>query len=121
MGGSNELDSCHRLLLFPLDDFGFKGLASYHFVDDTVTRSDGRNDLAAYISYEHERVAQWPPLDNGTPVPSRVWFSNTSFDSTTRTFRGTIDWEGTYNTTWQGDISWRYAQLWNYTWNMEHL
>ena len=86
------------------------GLASYHFVNDTGTRTDGGNALAAYISYEHEQVAQWPPLDNGTPVPSRVWFSNTSFDATTRTFRGTIDWEGTYHTTWQGDRSWRYAQ-----------
>jgi hypothetical protein len=105
------------------------GLASYHFVLDehattpstsattmtvttegqgvTTTTRAGHRFLAAYISYEHEHVAQWPPLDNGSPVPSRIWFTNTSFDATTRTFRGTIDWEGTQHTTWQGDRSWR--------------
>ena len=92
------------------------GLASYHFVSDNaaadtedVSSNRTAGELAAYISYEHEQVAMWPPLDNGTPVPSRVWFANTSFDASTSTFRGTIDWAGTHHTSWQGDRSWRYV------------
>jgi hypothetical protein len=76
------------------------GMASYHFMSDEST--------GAYISYEHERTAMWPPLDNGMPVPARMWFRETSFDAERRIFRGTIDWFETHGTTWQGNRSWRY-------------
>ena len=75
------------------------GLASYHFLAD--------ENAGVYISYEHERTAQWPPLDNGMPVPSKIWFTDITFERETRTFRGKIDWEGIHNTTWQGSRWWR--------------
>lgn len=77
------------------------GLASYHFME---TIEDG-----AYISYEHERTSIWPPLDNGNPIPSKIWFTEISFDAETRIFSGKIDWEGTHRTTWQGCRCWRYV------------
>jgi hypothetical protein len=76
------------------------GMASYHFMPD--------ENAGAYISYEHERTAMWPPLDNGMPVPTRMWFREISVDAERRIFRGTIDWIGTHGTTWQGNRSWRY-------------
>jgi len=65
------------------------GLASYHFllptttttevyVDNTEDDDDSQQETStttitttnyqAYISYEHPRTAQWPPLDNGRYV-----------------------------------------------------
>mmetsp|Transcript_27354 Transcript_27354/g.41191 ORF Transcript_27354/g.41191 Transcript_27354/m.41191 type:complete len:623 (-) Transcript_27354:78-1946(-) len=79
------------------------GLASYHFVSPT-----GEGEEGAYISYEHERCSAWPPLDNGSPVPYRVPFSNHSYDSETRTFRGKICWMELCGTTWQGNSEWDY-------------
>jgi hypothetical protein len=76
------------------------GMASYHFMSD--------ESAGAYISYEHERTAVWPPLDNGMPVPARMWFREISFDAERRIFRGTIDWFGTHGTTWQGNRLWKY-------------
>jgi hypothetical protein len=73
------------------------GLASYHFTDEGN----------AYISYEHERTSVWPNLDNGQPIPSRISFTDTSFDEERRTFRGVIDWEGTHHTTWSSSRWWR--------------
>jgi hypothetical protein len=78
------------------------GMASYHFM------SDESAGAGAYISYEHERTAVWPPLDNGMPVPARMWFREISFDAERRIFRGTIDWFGTHGTTWQGNRLWKY-------------
>jgi hypothetical protein len=75
------------------------GLASYHFLS-----SENR----AYISYEHPLCAQWPPLDDGTPVPSQVYYKNIAFDETEHVFRGTIEWQEEYGTTWQGCSKWNY-------------
>ena len=74
------------------------GLASYHFVSASE----------AYISYEHPLCAQWPPLDDGTPVPARVLFRNVVFDETEHVFRGTIEWERDHGVSWQGCIRWIY-------------
>lgn len=79
------------------------GLASYHFISP-----DGENEDGAYISYESVRCSDWPPLDDGSPVPSRVPFTNRSYDPETRTFRGTISWFETYGTCWQGNALWLY-------------
>ncbi|KAG7342110.1 hypothetical protein IV203_007202 [Nitzschia inconspicua] len=74
------------------------GLASYHFNEDGT----------AYISYDHERTSVWPNLDNGEPIPPTISFLNTCFDEESRTFRGTIDWEGTHGSTWTSSRRWRY-------------
>lgn len=78
---------------------GFKvGLASYHF----------QTNEEAYISYEHPDTSQWPPLDDGSPVPPRVFFRNTTWDANERIFRGDICWKDDFNTTWQGFQKWKY-------------
>jgi len=74
------------------------GLASYHFLEDET----------AYISYEHSDCGRWPPLDDGTIVPSRVPFRETHFDAETRLFRGKIKWNEDYATSWQGCSEWMY-------------
>lgn len=79
------------------------GLASYHFISP-----DGEGVDGAYISYENPACSNWPPLANGSPVPSRVPFVDTSFDDNSRTFRGTIPWMNRYQTTWSGCTSWHY-------------
>jgi hypothetical protein len=75
------------------------GFASYHF-----DRSSGQ----VYISYEHDDCCYWPPLDDGSPVPSRVPFINTSYDATLRVFRGEIAWKHMYHTSWNGSEAWNY-------------
>ena len=74
------------------------GLASYHFFDDGST----------YISYEHPDCGHWAPLDDGTPVPSRVQFREQSFDAHGRIFRGKIKWQEEFGTSWQGCTEWIY-------------
>lgn len=75
------------------------GLASYHFVSP---------ERGGYISYEHPFCSRWPPLDDGSPVPSQVYFQNTSFHEAERVFCGTIEWQEQYGTTWQGCRKWIY-------------
>ena len=74
------------------------GLASYHFEENE-----------SYISYEHPLCGQWPRLDDGSPIPSRVLFRETTFDPTERVFRGSICWQDDYQTTWQGCRKWIYS------------
>jgi hypothetical protein len=91
------------------------GLASYHFVsaggNTSTTGAEEGNDNDAqpnvYISYEHSDTAQWPALDNGRPLPSRVRFRNISFPDP-HTFRGEIRWQDDYGTPWQGQARWEY-------------
>ena len=75
------------------------GFASYHFDSSTGQ---------VYISYEHDDCCYWPALDDGSPVPSRVPFVNTSYNADTRTFRGHIAWRQMYQTTWNGSEEWQY-------------
>ena len=82
---------------------GFKvGMASYHFI-----RNEGEDTGGAYISYEHPSTSHWPPLDNGQPIPSKVWFHHVTFPTPT-TFRGHILWQQDFGTSWQGMIRWEY-------------
>lgn len=77
------------------------GLASYQFISP--------QEEGAFISYENPLCARWPPLDDGTPVPSQVYFKNISFNESERVFRGTIEWQQEYGTTWQGCSKWMYT------------
>lgn len=79
------------------------GVASYHFISP-----DGVGEKGVYISYEHVRCSDWPPLDDGSLVPARVPFVNISYNTESRTFRGTIPWLEAYGTCWQGNSSWIY-------------
>ena len=73
------------------------GMASYHFEEEGQV----------YISYEHPVTSYWPPLDNGNPIPSRVYFQDVSFPDP-HTFRGEIRWQDDHGTTWQGMKRWVY-------------
>jgi hypothetical protein len=62
---------------------GKPGVASYHF--------DSPTDC--YISYEHA-PAQWT-LDDGSHPPAKKSFVNPTYDASTRTFTGCIEWQTT--------------------------
>jgi RING-type zinc-finger len=107
------------------------GLASYHFCQiENPTQEQHPN--YAYISYESEACQQWPPLDDGSPIPSRVPFRNIVIDQVVKNlstvslegtnvnttvevtfvvFRGTIEWLQDYGTTWQGNQRWEYEMI----------
>lgn len=82
------------------------GLASYHFISE-----DGEGIEGAYISYESPECSVWPTLDDGSPVPYRVPFTNIRWDVATRTFTGTIEWQSTYGCGWQGNDLWTYEMV----------
>ncbi|CAB9514460.1 expressed unknown protein [Seminavis robusta] len=110
------------------------GLASYHFTatsqkEENGSHNNGQQQHHAYISYENEKCYQWPPLDDGSPIPAQVYFHNIAFEQVqqpTRTapgsednsgtaesithvvFRGTIEWLHDYGTTWQNHKRWEY-------------
>lgn len=71
-------------------------------------RQQQPHEMRAYISYEHPDCAAWPPLDNGAPVPARVYFRDVRYDAAARRFQGVIDWEGEYGTSWNGAARWQY-------------
>ena len=79
------------------------GMASYHFLEP-----DSNGNFQAYISYESPRTEAWPSLDNGEPVPSRVPFRNIQWEPESRTFKGEIQWEQDYGTTWMRESLWQY-------------
>lgn len=84
---------CQQLLI---------GLASYHFVKKPNSDGIGRdNSAVAYISHDHKLACVWPPLDNGRPMPSRVFFRNINCPDD-HTFRGSICWYDDFQTTWNG-------------------
>mmetsp|Transcript_14030 Transcript_14030/g.28307 ORF Transcript_14030/g.28307 Transcript_14030/m.28307 type:complete len:692 (+) Transcript_14030:130-2205(+) len=82
------------------------GLASYHFVPP----ADGEEIGSVYISYENPSTSEWPPLDNGQPIPAKVYFHNVSFPNA-RNFRGHILWQEDFGTPWQGMIRWEYEMI----------
>ena len=55
-------------------------------------------------------TSDWPPLDNGQPIPAKVYFHNISFPTPT-TFRGHILWQEDYGTPWKGMIRWEYEMV----------
>ena len=71
--------------------------ASYHF--------DSSRDM--YICYQHrDAITNWPALDDGQPIPSRMPFTQVEIEGTT--FHGVIDWYGRFQTTWQKCKRWKY-------------
>eukprot|EP00928_Gymnodinium_smaydae_P086190 TRINITY_DN7007_c0_g1_i6.p1 TRINITY_DN7007_c0_g1~~TRINITY_DN7007_c0_g1_i6.p1 ORF type:complete len:275 (-),score=42.33 TRINITY_DN7007_c0_g1_i6:118-942(-) len=73
------------------------GLASFHFL----------TEKEAYISYESSTCSTWC-LDDGSNLPARKYFQDTSFDVNTNTFRGVIDWAPT---SFCGDSRWEYEMV----------
>lgn len=58
----------------------------------------------SYIHYSH-RVA-WR-LDNGDRPPARKYFTNASYNASTRTFRGAVEWAEGFG----GDARWEYEMV----------
>jgi hypothetical protein len=74
------------------------GRASYHFVSP---------ERGAYISYEHPSCQDMPPFDDGSPLPTRVDFHDIDWNPHERKFRGTIEWERDFGTSWNDNIRWK--------------
>ena len=74
------------------------GSASYHFLSP---------ERGAYISYEHPACRELPPLDDGTPLPTRVSFHNIDWNEQERKFVGNIEWEQDFGTSWNDNIRWK--------------
>lgn len=72
-----------------------EGIASYHFeTPDTC-----------YISYDNA-PPDWT-LDDGNAPPAQKAFIDPTYDSESRTFRGTIEWEVSFG----GDAKWEYEMV----------
>ena len=82
---------------------GARGMASYHFVD--------ADDC--YISYE-AAPDDWR-LDDGSPPPERKRFEAPTYDASTRTFHGTIDWS---DNLFHGDARWEYTMVFSESFNI---
>eukprot|EP00747_Dinoflagellata_sp_TGD_P210304 gnl/TRDRNA2_/TRDRNA2_83595_c0_seq1.p1 gnl/TRDRNA2_/TRDRNA2_83595_c0~~gnl/TRDRNA2_/TRDRNA2_83595_c0_seq1.p1 ORF type:complete len:397 (-),score=57.65 gnl/TRDRNA2_/TRDRNA2_83595_c0_seq1:49-1218(-) len=72
-----------------------EGIASYHFESETD----------CYISYSQ---ATWR-LDDGSPPPQKKAFTDISYDSASRVFRGTVRWD--QSATFNGASRWEYEML----------
>jgi Zinc finger, C3HC4 type (RING finger) len=59
------------------------GSSSYHFLSPTN----------CFISYRHPACRDLPPLDDGSPLPTRVDFHNVEYDEEERRLTATIEWE----------------------------
>jgi len=73
------------------------GMASYHFV----------NEEKAYVSFAHELCSMWR-LDDGSPMPSKKFFEEVSYDRQQRIFRGVVDWKPT---SFCGDQRWEHEMV----------
>jgi len=73
------------------------GSASYHFVSPTES----------YVSYRHPACRDLPPMDDGSPLPTRVNFHNVAWDPETRKLEATIEWEQDFGTSWNDNVRWK--------------
>jgi hypothetical protein len=128
-GGSSQLSSFIPGAVYVPDNLwgnsflqgNTMGMASYHFARASASSSTSTSNnrgrgrgraRGSFISYGNVTCSlTWPSLDDGQPIPSRIFFEDVSWDPDTRTFRGTINWYETHGTTWQGSYSWRYHMV----------
>lgn len=73
------------------------GSASYHFLSPTES----------YISYRHPACRDLPPLDDGSPLPTRVNFHNLDWKEEERKLSATIEWEKDFGTSWNDNVRWK--------------
>jgi hypothetical protein len=72
------------------------GSSSYHFLSPTN----------CFISYRHPACRDLPPLDDGSPLPTRVDFHNVVWDQEERHLTATIEWEKDFGTSWNDNVRW---------------
>ncbi|KAG7364315.1 zinc finger C3HC4 type domain containing protein [Nitzschia inconspicua] len=73
------------------------GSSSYHFLSPTN----------CFISYRHPACRDLPPLDDGSPLPTRVDFHNVEFHDEQRRLTATIEWEEDFGTSWNDNVRWK--------------
>jgi len=77
------------------------GSASYHFLSPDNS----------YVSYEHPSCSNLPPLDDDTPLPTRVKFSHMVFDAEERKLSARVEWEEQFGTSWNDNVRWK-LEMW---------
>ena len=75
----------------------YVGSASYHFLSPTNS----------YISYQHISCRDMPPLDDRTPMPTRVDFHNMDYNEEERKLTATIEWERDFGISWNDNVKWK--------------
>ena len=73
------------------------GSASYHFLSPTN----------AYLSYEHPACRDLPPMDDGSPLPTRVNFHDLVWDAEERKLTANIEWEQDFGISWNENVRWK--------------
>jgi hypothetical protein len=79
----------------------YTGSASYHFLSPDHS----------YVSYEHASCSDLPPLDDETPLPTRVMFSHMNFDPEERKLTARVEWEEQFGTSWNDNVRWK-LEMW---------
>lgn len=79
----------------------YTGSASYHFLSPEQ----------AYVSYEHASCSDLPPLDDDTPLPTRVMFSHMVWDEEERKLTARVEWEEQFGTSWNDNVRWK-LEMW---------
>ena len=75
----------------------YLGSASYHFISPTES----------FISYKHPACRDLPPMDDGSPMPTRVNFHNLEWNQEERKLTATIEWEKDFGTSWNDNVRWK--------------
>jgi hypothetical protein len=73
------------------------GSASYHFMSPTNS----------YVSYQHPACRDLPPLDDDTPLPTRVDFHQLVWEPEERKLTATIEWEQDFGIFWNENVRWK--------------
>jgi len=75
----------------------YVGSASYHFLSPSN----------CYVSYQHPACRDLPPLDDGSPMPTRVDLHDVEFIQQERKLTATVEWEKDFGTSWNDNIRWK--------------
>jgi hypothetical protein len=75
----------------------YVGSASYHFLSPTNS----------FLSYRHPACRDLPPMDDGTPLPTRVDFHDLEWDPEERKLTASIEWEKDFGISWNENVRWK--------------
>jgi hypothetical protein len=71
--------------------------AFYHFLSPTNS----------CVSYQHPACRDLPPLDDDTPLPTRIDFHQLVWDPQERKLTATIEWEQDFGISWNENVRWK--------------
>jgi Zinc finger, C3HC4 type (RING finger) len=81
------------------------GMESFHFAAPSVGDD---HEIAAYIMYADSALGMLPKMGDGWALPERACFRNASYDASSRTFVGTVEWLRDYGTTHLNMNKWKF-------------